>query len=249
MSNTLTVTEIVNSVTVTPVNNTVEITTGISAGSTTTAGILQLTDSISSTSTTTAATPNAVKNAYDFANSRLALLDPISGAYYRTPSAVGGAAQTASVNSTSYTPIFFNSSVTLDRIALHTASSFVGTSSVRLGIFANNGNKPGNLILDAGTVAPSAASTSYAITISQSLSPGIYWLALNTITAASTNNYFGISNAQQTNSMLMGGAHVSTTGSSPASGYVQAVNVTSGFSNASSPNINASSLLTYVRVA
>ena len=42
---------------------------GVSAGSTSTAGVLQLTDSTSSTSTTTAATPNAVKSAYDLANS------------------------------------------------------------------------------------------------------------------------------------------------------------------------------------
>jgi hypothetical protein len=39
----------------------------VTAGSTTSAGVLQLTDSVSSTSTTTAATPAAVKSAYDLA--------------------------------------------------------------------------------------------------------------------------------------------------------------------------------------
>jgi hypothetical protein len=45
--------------------------TSVIAGSTSTAGKLQLTDSTSSTSTTTAATPNAVKTAYDLANAAL----------------------------------------------------------------------------------------------------------------------------------------------------------------------------------
>lgn len=45
--------------------------TSVVAGSTSTAGKLQLTDSISSTSTTTAATPAAVKTAYDLANAAL----------------------------------------------------------------------------------------------------------------------------------------------------------------------------------
>ena len=43
-------------------------TISVATGSTSTAGVLQLTDSTSSTSTTTAATPNAVKTAYDLAN-------------------------------------------------------------------------------------------------------------------------------------------------------------------------------------
>jgi|694.fasta_scaffold00026_33 hypothetical protein len=43
----------------------------VAAGSTSSAGILQLTDSTSSTSTTTAATPNSVKSAYDLANAAL----------------------------------------------------------------------------------------------------------------------------------------------------------------------------------
>ena len=43
----------------------------VTAGSTSTAGALQLTDSTSSTSTTTAATPNSVKSAYDLANAAL----------------------------------------------------------------------------------------------------------------------------------------------------------------------------------
>lgn len=45
-----------------------DVTVGIQAASTSQSGAVQLTDSTSSTSTTTAATPNAVKSAYDLAN-------------------------------------------------------------------------------------------------------------------------------------------------------------------------------------
>lgn len=48
------------------------LTLSVDAGTTSTAGVLQLTDSISSTSTTTAATPNSVKSAYDLANAAIA---------------------------------------------------------------------------------------------------------------------------------------------------------------------------------
>lgn len=291
MSNTLIVTEVVNSVTVTPINNTVTVSSvglqgakgdkgdtgatgatgssgvvtvnapitnagtssaanlSVSTGSTSAAGVLQLTDSISSTSTTTAATPNSVKTTYDLATLNMGLLTPISGAYYRTSTANATASQSASVNVTSYTPIQFNTSVTLDRIAIQTASSFSGTASVRLGIFANSSNKPGTLILDAGTVAPIAASTSYSITINQTLSAGIYWVAMNSITAATTNNYFGSTNTQATNNTLFGGALTSTTASSGAAGYSQSYTATTAFANASSPSLTASAPFTYVRVA
>jgi hypothetical protein len=220
----------------------------VDAGSTSTAGVLQLTDSTSSTSTTTAATPNAVKSAYDLAVLSLNMPTPISGAYYRTPASTGGNL-TASANVTSYTPIYFNSSVTLDRIAIHATSAFVGTASVRLGIFANNGNKPGNLILDAGTVAPVAASTTYAITINQTLSAGMYWLANNSITAASTNSFAGNTNSSATNNILMAGVYISLPSGNLASSYVETYTATTAFANASSTSLNGSSIFTSVRVA
>ena len=223
-------------------------TIGVDAGSTSTAGVLQLTDSVSSTSTTTAATPNAVKSAYDLAVLSLNMPTPISGSFYRTISAVPGS-PTASVNTTTYQPIEFNQSVTLDRIAIHSANTFSGTASVRLGIFANNGNKPGDLILDAGTVAPTTSSTSYAITINQTLSAGMYWVAMNSITAAATNAYLGIATAQTTNSVLMGGVLIGGTNTQPASGYSESYTATTTFANASSPSLAGSTLFVFVRVA
>ena len=83
---------------------------------------------------------------------------------------------------------------TFDRIAIATVASYVGTGSVRLGIYNNDSTtgKPTTVVLDAGTVATTAASTVYQITISQSLTAGTYWLAFNMQTAAATPTYNGL---------------------------------------------------------
>jgi hypothetical protein len=223
-------------------------TIAIADGTTSVKGAVQLTDSTSSTSTTTAATPNSVKTAYDLASTS-GLINPISSFYYKTPTSSQSTTATAVINTTNYTPITFSQTVTLDRIAIVSGSSFSGSASVRLGIFANSNGRPGNLILDAGTVAPTAASSSYAITISQSLSAGIYWVAMNTITAATTNTYYGSSSGTNTFNPLIGGAVVSLPGSAGLMGFTQAYTATSSFTNAGSVTATGAGVFTYVRVA
>jgi len=166
---------------------------GVSAGSTSTAGVLQLTDSTSSTSTTTAATPNAVKTVYDFAASEVM---PFISTYYYRGIGLNAGNGTAVANTTYYTPFFVPVTTTFDRIAIRTGTTFSGTASVRLGIYNNSGGKPSTVVLDAGTVSATALSTSYTITISQQLTPGLYWLAANSQTAATTNTYLGIGSNQ-----------------------------------------------------
>ena len=163
----------------------------ISAGSTSAAGVLRLTDSISSTSTTTAATPNAVKIAND--NALLMGLNWRSGSFYKTIQ--GNNAISPTVNTTHYTPLVVPSNLSVDRIMILT-QTFTGTAVVRLGIYSNNNSAPDQLILDAGTVSCSAASTVYSITINQALTAGVYWLAANMQTAATTNNFQGASATQ-----------------------------------------------------
>jgi len=48
--------------------------------------------------------------------------------------------------------------------------------NVRLGIYNDSSGAPGSLLLDGGTTTTTAAAVK-TITISQSLSPGLYWLA------------------------------------------------------------------------
>jgi len=167
---------------------------GVSAGSTSTAGVLQLTDSTSSTSTTTAATPNALKTAYDFTSSQM--LPFQVGYYYKGTGANLSSAATATANVTYYVPFFVPYTFTFDRILLRTASSFSGTASVRMGIYNSTNSRPSTVLLDAGTVSATAGSTSYTITINQQLTAGLYFIAANSQTAATTNTYVGIGSNQ-----------------------------------------------------
>ena len=110
-----------------------------------------------------------------------------SGAYYQSPSQTTIPNGTAVVNQTRYTPFYVPETATYDRIAIRTASTFSGTAVARLGIYNDSAGKPTTVVLDAGTVSCTAASTSYIITIAQSLTQGWYWIAANTQTAATTN--------------------------------------------------------------
>lgn len=96
-----------------------------------------------------------------------------------TYGALGTAGNTSSVlvNGTlRAAPIYLAKSATLTRIGLQvTAIGDVG-STIRLGIYADDGNLyPGALILDAGTIAGDSA-TLQEITISQALPKGVYWI-------------------------------------------------------------------------
>jgi hypothetical protein len=225
---------------------------GVSAGSTSATGVLQLTDSVSSTSTTTAATPNSVKTVYDYVDSKTQMAKFRTGFYYKTPLQPNTTASRGA-NNTSFTPIFFPTTTTLDRISILSGSTFSGTGLVRLGIYQNTNGAPDTVILDAGTVAPTAANTAYEITINQTLSAGLYWLAVNSITAATTNTIVGSpgDSLNTINPLLgsMGNTTLSTTNLGRV-GYNQGVNVTSGFATASSPSAVANNcIFAYVRIA
>jgi hypothetical protein len=222
-------------------------TLAVSAGSTSAAGVLQLTDSTSSTSTTTAATPNAIKTAYDFAGTRTPKLKFASGVYIRTPINIR-ATTTAIHQRTYYTPIYIDQSTSFDRISFSTAGTFSGTATVRLGIYNDTNGLPSTLILDAGTVSTTAASTIYEITISQTLSnAGFYWLAwCQQGTAPATPGYIGSGTGDSTtqNTYLL----TATASLINHSGAIQST-VTGAFATASSPLLASLTVYTYLRTA
>lgn len=99
---------------------------------------------------------------------------------------------TGALNITYYLPIVVPNSVTFDRISCTTSTTFAGTGVVRLGIYNTDGTGlPSTVLLDAGTVSCTATSTNYAITISQAMTPGIYYLAACIQTSATTNGFVG----------------------------------------------------------
>ena len=135
-------------------------------------------------------TTQIATTAFVLANSGASPFGFTSGVYYR---GLGQATQgnNAVLNETCYVPFNVNKTNTFDRIAIETAATYVGTGAVRLGIYNNDSatGKPSTVVLDAGTVATTAASTIYQITISQSLAVGNYWIAFNAQTLASTSHY------------------------------------------------------------
>jgi hypothetical protein len=86
---------------------------------------------------------------------------------------------------------------------------------------------PSTVLFDAGTVSCTAASTNYSITISQSVTPGIYYLAANMQTAATTPSFWGILALYSPAMPLIG----NTTSDGPVQNYTQS-SVTGAFATA-----------------
>lgn len=100
-----------------------------------------------------------------------------TGAYYCSPTsnAIGGSL-VLTPDTLYFAPFIIGSAVTMTRISIIVSSGVAG--NVRLGIYnSDNANLPGTLLVDGGTI--SVATTGVKeVTISQALSPGIYWTAL-----------------------------------------------------------------------
>ena len=113
-----------------------------------------------------------------------------SGQYYGLPNNGTGTA-TPNADVTLYYRFYIPASATFDRIACRTAATFSGTAEVRLGIYNHDSStdKPSTVKLDAGTVSCTASSTTYEITINETLDEGWYWFAFNPQTAAATNTF------------------------------------------------------------
>lgn len=98
--------------------------------------------------------------------------------FYMVTGSSGAASTTLTSNRLYYIPIQVPRTTTFDRIAISHAATTAGAGSVvRLGIYNNSNDRPGSLLLDAGTVDLTTAAGLKTITISQQLTPGIWWLA------------------------------------------------------------------------
>lgn len=162
----------------------------------------------------------------------------INNNYYGSPAtSIRSTTQVFAAGTTYYTPIFIRQNQTFDRIALVTGSTFSGAASIRLGIYNSTAGVPSTVALDAGLVAPVAASTSYEVTISQALTPGWYWLASNSVTAATTNTINAISAAAFPNSADNG---ASSSSGNPLVTYTQTVSAAASFATAASLTAAAS---------
>jgi len=119
-----------------------------------------------------------------------------SGTYYTTSSNTNTiTTTTTTTGAVSYLPFLVERTTTFDRIACKTGAPITGTSTVRLGIYNNSNKKPTTVLLDAGTVAATAGSTIYSITINQTLNPGWYWLAHVVNSTTGTHGFVQVADA------------------------------------------------------
>lgn len=103
-----------------------------------------------------------------------------SGYFYAggiEPAPAGGGAGSGT-NTLSFSPFWVPVRRAFDRIGVNvtTAATAASGGVVRLGLYAHGTGGPGVLIVDAGTVSSESTGAKEA-TISQTLDPGLYWLA------------------------------------------------------------------------
>lgn len=101
------------------------------------------------------------------------------GNYYTAPDVRSAATPVIMTqNLVYYTPFYVTETATFDRIGV-TVTTNQASTTIRLGIYADNGHgaPTGAPILDAGTVDSATAAASVEATISQQLTPGLYWIA------------------------------------------------------------------------
>lgn len=111
----------------------------------------------------------------------------ISAQYYSPPGLLN--TNTQSVYGTqTFVPMYVPTTTTFDRIQMYSATTITNPTLFRLGIYNSSNGVPSTVLLDAGTVSVTAATTSYEITISQSIANGWYWLSACNQTVATTSN-------------------------------------------------------------
>jgi hypothetical protein len=185
-------------------------------------------------------------DAVDVSLAPLAPQFPYRSGFWYKPSVLNQATtQGATLNTTTYIPFYVSTAQTFDRIGIITGSTFAGTGSVRLGIYNNSVYAPSTVLLDAGTLVSSGVSTNINITISQALSVGWYWLAMNSITNGSTNSFTTASGSVY-NTYNLGAANAAN---NYQSGYSETVTATSGFVTAGTLTGSIITVMVFLRAA
>jgi hypothetical protein len=161
-----------------------------------------------------------------------------------------GSSGAAATEDVTYYSAIYLPSCTLDRILVTTSSAFSGTATVRLGIYnLNSNNVPGTVLLDAGTVSATAASTNYEITISQAIDAGWYYLAGNSQTNATTNSFMFYNPVEAFNSTGNWFTTAPGTGTQTKRAGFQQTGVTGAFATAASLTASNSVMRVAVRIS
>jgi hypothetical protein len=159
----------------------------------------------------------------------------VSGDTYQGLASSGtqSSSQTITEDRTYFTPFYVaKDATTWNQISFRAGTGGTFTSATfRLGIYADNAGKPGNLILDAGNVTVTTASQVGTATISQSLDNGIYWLAFNNQSKTASNSIVtAYVTSGGTALHLFGGT--GALNATPQVGWIEDATVTGAFANA-----------------
>lgn len=131
------------------------------------------------------------------------VLPHTSGNYYLYVRRGNAANANATQHRAFFSPFYVPNAGFYDRIACRTTANHTSTTSVvRMGIFNNDGGGlPATVLLDAGTITCSAASTTYAIPINQFLNVGFYWTVWVRQDTSTTAEFEAISNIDRLNNI------------------------------------------------
>jgi hypothetical protein len=101
-----------------------------------------------------------------------------SGFYYPVQGGTSSPVNIIQTNGTeSGMPFFVPTTTTFTRMAVWVVTAGSAGAVARFGIYQDNGGRPGNLVLDGGTAATTSSGAVAEVTISQSLTPGKYWVS------------------------------------------------------------------------
>jgi hypothetical protein len=93
-----------------------------------------------------------------------------------TGAGLGAQAVVLNVSQLCTLPFIMSHSLTFNGMGLHVYGTAVTSATLRIGFYNDSSGSPGSLLADFGTLSMSTGGIQSA-TISQAMTPGIYWLA------------------------------------------------------------------------
>lgn len=135
----------------------------------------------------TVVTPHGSSHQLSLPGMLLAPYAYTSGQYYFCNSQGNTSTGSTTNNTVRVTPWLVTESITISRMFAEFTVAGEAGSVFRFGIWNDDGTgKPGTLLLDAGTASTAGSPGAFEVTVSQAISPGIYWVGGAVQSAPST---------------------------------------------------------------
>ena len=169
----------------------------------------------------------------------------VSGVYYEGFRSDSTTDVTVTEDTTYYIPFYVSAATeTFDRIIVQTAAAHTGTSTIRLGIYNMGQGVPTTVVLDAGTVSATTATSQYTITINQALTQGWYYLAGNVQTRTGVQSMI-MTNQVSTEALILPGVRPNGFANNLSSRpYYTEASITGAFATAGTlSNVNRTMLI------